>query len=102
MMRQVVRDLTGGVPPSQIAGRFHRGVAEIIACVCQTLRNRTGLTTVGLTGGVFQNVLLLQLASDALQRYWFEILIYHRIPPNDGGLSLGQAAIARTLLTIAK
>jgi hydrogenase maturation protein HypF len=101
MIRQVVRDLTGGIPPSQIAGRFHRGVAEIIARVCRTIRDRTGLTTVGLTGGVFQNVLLLQLAGDALQRDGFEILIHHRIPPNDGGLSLGQAAIARASLTIS-
>jgi hydrogenase maturation protein HypF len=102
IMRQVVRDLTGGIPPSQIAGRFHRGVAEIIACVCRTIRDRTGLTTVGLTGGVFQNMLLLQLACDALRRDGFEILIHHRIPPNDGGLSLGQAAIARSSLAIAK
>ena len=102
MTRQVVRDLTDGVPPSLIAGRLHRGLAEIIACVCRTIRGRTGLTTVGLTGGVFQNVLLLQLTCDALKRDGFEALIHHRIPPNDGGLSLGQAVIARASLAIAK
>jgi len=95
---QIVRDLADGVPVPVIAGRFHRGLADAIARVCRGVRERTGVNTVGLTGGVFQNLLLLRLALEGLRRDGFEVLIHRQIPANDGGLSLGQAVVARAAL----
>ena len=58
-------------------------------------RERSGLNVVGLTGGVFQNVLLLQLSQEGLRRDGFDVITHEIVPPNDGGIALGQAVIAR-------
>jgi hydrogenase maturation protein HypF len=92
--RAILSDLRSGIPTSTIASRFHRGVATAIAACCVNLRSQTGLSVVGLTGGVFQNVLLLRLATEVLVAEGFEVLTHRIVPPNDGGLALGQAAIA--------
>ncbi len=91
----IVRDLTAGVPPAEIAARFHHGIADMIASVCRRLRDETGIAAVGLTGGVFQNAVLVRLAVDRLRADGFDVLLHERVPPNDGGLALGQAVIAR-------
>jgi hydrogenase maturation protein HypF len=83
-----------GVPPATIAGRVHRGVADLIRRACLIVRERTGLGTVALSGGVFQNVLLLGHVVSGLERDGFRVLRHQQVPPNDGGLSLGQAVIA--------
>ena len=67
----------------------------MIAEVCTRLRARGSGTTVGLTGGVFQNALLVQMAIDELHHAGFEVLVHQRVPANDGGLALGQAVLAR-------
>jgi hydrogenase maturation protein HypF len=92
--RAMIADLRASIAIPHIAVRFHRGVAELIAAVCTRIRARTRLSTVGLTGGVFQNALLLKMTSSALAKEGFEVLAHRVVPPNDGGLSLGQAAIA--------
>ena len=90
----VLEDLAGGVPRSVIAGRFHNAVADAIQRGCRAARHRTGIETVALSGGVFQNLLLLGKAIDRLEGDGFRVLRHRQVPPNDGGLSLGQAVIA--------
>jgi hydrogenase maturation protein HypF len=94
LVRAVVDDLEAGTDPAAIAGRFHQGVAGAIVQGCEALRERTGVATVALSGGVFQNVLLTEAAVAALGGRGFRVLVHGRVPPNDGGISFGQAAVA--------
>ncbi|MBZ0316869.1 MAG: carbamoyltransferase HypF [Anaerolineae bacterium] len=93
VFRAIVDDLQQGVSPNLIAGKFHRGVADTILKICDLLRQKTGIHRVALSGGVFQNVLLLSLTNQALTQSGFEVLVHRAVPPNDGGLALGQAVI---------
>ena len=88
--------LLAGLPPEVIATRFHVAVSRMIAEVCARLRAAGAGGTVGLTGGVFQNALLLQMTIDELHQAGFEVLVHQRVPANDGGLALGQAVLARS------
>lgn len=92
---EIVGDVLAGVAAATIAGRFHAGVAAAIVDVCTQLRIATAIGTVGLTGGVFQNAVLVQLTIAALQAAGFDVLLHERVPPNDGGLALGQAVACR-------
>src|SRR5262245_23337704 len=94
LVRAVTNDLRAGVPIATIAARFHNGMASTIAAVCTTLRSRTGITTVALSGGVFQNLLLLERTVDLLDACGFRVLTHVRVPCNDGGISFGQAVVA--------
>jgi hydrogenase maturation protein HypF len=94
LVRAVVADLRAGVPVEVIATRFHHGVADAIIRVCLLLRESTGVGAVALSGGVFQNVLLLERTVAGLEQRGFRVLTHSRVPPNDGGISLGQVAIA--------
>jgi hydrogenase maturation protein HypF len=71
-------------------------VAAAIAAVCSTLRDRSGLRVVALSGGVFQNLLLSTLAVGRLEDMGFRVLTHSQVPCNDGGISLGQAVVAGT------
>jgi hydrogenase maturation protein HypF len=93
-VRAAARDLTGGVPREVIAGRFHNGVAAMVEAGCLLLRERHGLDTVALSGGVFQNLLLLERVVRSLEARGFRVLTHSRVPCNDGGISLGQAVVA--------
>jgi hydrogenase maturation protein HypF len=94
LVAAVVADLRAGVGVPSIAGRFHNTVAGIVVAGAVRLRETTGVTTVALSGGVFQNLLLLERAVAGLEAEDFGVLVHHRVPPNDGGISLGQAAVA--------
>jgi len=96
VLRAVVADRRAGVPAGVIAARFHRGVAEVIVRVAAALRERFELGTVGLSGGVFQNVTLTTLVRRGLETAGFRVLVHRLVPPNDGGLALGQAMVAAT------
>ena len=79
---------------SAIAARFHNTVAAAIVETCLRIRSESGLRRVCLSGGTFQNVLLVSRAAAGLRRNGFEVFLHSRVPPNDGGIALGQAAIA--------
>ncbi len=94
LVRSAVEDLRRGVDRRAIAARFHGGMAKAILEGCRRIRERTGLSAAALSGGVFQNVLLLARTVDLLHQDGFRVLVHSRVPPNDGGISLGQAAAA--------
>jgi hydrogenase maturation protein HypF len=97
LVRAVLDDLRSGRSREVVAARFHNAVAAAIIGTCELLREVTGLGTVALSGGVFQNVLLLDRCTDGLHAVGFRVLVHHRVPPNDGGISLGQAAVVAAL-----
>ncbi|HUV45969.1 MAG TPA: carbamoyltransferase HypF, partial [Dehalococcoidia bacterium] len=90
----VTKDVKNQVPVPIISLKFHNTMAQVIARVCKLIARESGITQVVLSGGVFQNRLLLKLATTALQREGFKVLTHHLVPCNDGGVSLGQAVIA--------
>lgn len=90
----LLADIAAGVPTAVIGCRFHRTVAQMVTAVCARLAAETGAHTVALSGGCFQNRLLLAMAVPALHDAGLQVLVHHQVPCNDGGLSLGQAAIA--------
>jgi hydrogenase maturation protein HypF len=94
LLHAILDDLTAQVPAPVIAARFHHGVAALIEAGCVLLRKSSGLGTVALSGGVFQNMLLLQATAARLEARGFRVLTHSRVPCNDGGISLGQAVIA--------
>jgi hydrogenase maturation protein HypF len=95
VVREIAADAIAGVPAAVIAARFHRGVAKMIAEACTRLRAEGAGNVAGLTGGVFQNALLVRKAIEELHRAGFEVLCHERVPANDGGLALGQAVLGR-------
>jgi hydrogenase maturation protein HypF len=94
LIRAVAADVTAGVGKATVSGRFHESMAQLLVESAQRIRNRTGLDTVALSGGVFQNVRLLGRASELLRDTGFRVLTHRLVPPNDGGLALGQVAAA--------
>ncbi|MBW7882327.1 MAG: carbamoyltransferase HypF [Caldilineaceae bacterium] len=95
LIRAIARDVLDGVAEPAIAARFHSSVAALIEDLAVRLAKQHGIRRVALSGGVFQNVTLLQLAVARLRAHGFTVLFHHRVPPNDGGLALGQAIIAQ-------
>jgi len=90
-------DVRRGISSGLIARRFHSTLVEIISRTCGRLRDQTGLDVVALSGGVFMNGLLLSETVLRLTREGFRVFHQQRVPPNDGGLSLGQLTIAAAL-----
>lgn len=93
-IRAIVEDVQHDVPVGLISGRFHVTLAQMMVDVCEELRQESDLKRVVLSGGVFQNRYLTEQAVARLGRAGFEVLTHALVPPNDGGLALGQAVIA--------
>jgi len=98
MIRRILEDLARGDSRPRIAARFHATLVAAIAAVCRRMRADLGLDRVCLSGGCFQNALLLQGCVKTLHGEGFEVFTHHEVPANDGGISLGQAAIACEIL----
>jgi hydrogenase maturation protein HypF len=99
MWKSLLRDLDRGVERPLIAARFHRGLAVAVAELAVRLAKERGVDTVALSGGVFQNKILLESVSGHLRAGGLEVLSQQAVPANDGGLALGQAVVAAALST---
>jgi hydrogenase maturation protein HypF len=95
---EAARDCAAGVPVARIAARFHNGVATATTAACIRLAGERGLDTVVLSGGSFQNRVLLERVAGDLRHAGVRVLVPERLPPNDGGISFGQAAVAAARL----
>lgn len=98
VIRRVVEDLGRGVQPGVISTRVHIALADMNLAAARRVRDAHGTTVVALTGGVFQNKLLLESTATRLRDDGFSVLRHGQVPANDGGISLGQAIIGRNLL----
>jgi hydrogenase maturation protein HypF len=98
MINSIVEDVLRSKSPGYIAACFHNTVAAAIVEVCGLIRKRDQLQRVCLSGGTFQNLYLLHRAVEGLRRVGFEVFLHALVPPNDGGISLGQAVIANETL----
>jgi hydrogenase maturation protein HypF len=94
LLRNLAAGVLSGRPQAQLAAEFYAAVVELISHLSRQLRHETGIGRVGLSGGVFQSPALLTATVAELQRLGFVVLWHQRVPPNDGGLALGQTAIA--------
>jgi hydrogenase maturation protein HypF len=94
MFRAILSDLRAGLLVSTLAGRFHNTIAILLHRACQEIRLKTGLNEVALSGGVWQNITLLNKSIRLLQDDGFTVYQHRQVPTNDGGIALGQAAIA--------
>ncbi len=90
MFREILRERDGGVPTGVICAKFHNTLAEVIVAVAR----RIGARRVALTGGVFQNRYLTERAFRRLERAGLKPFTHQRVPPNDGGIALGQIMVA--------
>jgi len=91
----LVADVRAGQPRESMASGFHDAIVGLVVDACTAVRDRGATGPVGLTGGVFQNAVLVGRMLDRLHAAGFEVLTHHAVPPNDGGLALGQAVLAR-------
>ena len=94
LIAAVALDLAAARPRSEVAAAFHNGVAKALGRAAELVRTATGLGTVALSGGTWQNLLLLERTTVTLEGLGFEVLRHRRVPCNDGGISLGQAVVA--------
>lgn len=97
-----VADLRNDVPAPVVSGRFHRAVVNLIVTVAEKIRDERKLHRIALSGGVFQNLFLLDDACAQLRERDFQIFTHSRVPTNDGGISLGQAAVANARIQLGR
>ncbi|HUY21708.1 MAG TPA: carbamoyltransferase HypF [Acidimicrobiales bacterium] len=94
LVAAVIEEVARGTPAATVAAGFHRGLGAGVAAAAADLAGARGIDTVALSGGVFQNVRLTAAVEDALAARGVRVLLHRDVPPNDGGISVGQAAIA--------
>jgi len=101
VIREIVGDLRAGVSVPTIAARFHNGVSHMVDQVCRAIRDQSDVEEVALSGGVWQNMVLLSRTVRLLRQSGFKIYLHRQVPTNDGGISLGQAVIAAHRLNLS-
>ena len=101
MWSALLNDLQHQLPPSVIAAKFHQSLANVVVEITYKLCQNS-IKQVALSGGVFQNSILLQQVKTKLELLGITVLTHSLVPCNDGGLSLGQAVIAAARLSIEK
>jgi len=94
LWNQLVLDFLANIPPFVMASKFHNSISQLCLTLCQVINKETGITTVALSGGVWQNKELITKTISLLQKNKFEVLWHSKIPTNDGGIAFGQACIA--------
>ncbi len=96
MFQEIIKDLESNTPLSKIATQFHNTIADFILSICVKIREDSAINGVALSGGVFQNSVLLTETIKKLKKSRFKVLIHKKLPPNDACISLGQAIVADT------
>jgi hydrogenase maturation protein HypF len=94
LLSAIVGDLNQDTPQGKISIKFHNTIAKMTNEMCQVIANEAGIEQVALSGGVFQNRLLLRKTINLLENNGFQVFTHKQVPCNDGGISLGQAVIA--------
>ncbi len=94
LLEALLADWQVGKSAGEVAYRFHVTIAEMMRVMCEQIAQETGLQTVALSGGCFQNRLLLELVVPRLHSMGWRVLLHRQTPCNDGGISLGQAVVA--------
>jgi hydrogenase maturation protein HypF len=94
LLSTIIEDLRQGIPEERISVKFHNTVARMINEMCHLIADETGISQIALSGGVFQNRLLLVKAVSFLESSGFQVFTHRQVPCNDGGISVGQAVIA--------
>jgi hydrogenase maturation protein HypF len=97
LLNVIVQEVRAKKSIEIIAARFHKTVADFAVAICKRGREARGLNEVALSGGVWQNQVLLDLVRDGLKRNEFVLYFHQQVPTNDGGLSLGQAVVANQI-----
>jgi hydrogenase maturation protein HypF len=98
ILRAIIGEMRAGIAPGVIAARFHASVADALVAVCLRLREAGHGDVVALSGGVMQNTFLTSMTVARLRAHSFTVLTHRAVPPNDGGLALGQAVVGMRAL----
>lgn len=98
MIREIVLDLEKGIEAGIIGRKFHNTLIRMLAEICSTIKKKTGLNRVALSGGVFLNKILSAELTNALKDNGFKVFTHRLTPANDGGLALGQAVVAASII----
>jgi hydrogenase maturation protein HypF len=93
VIESIMADLNTGLAINRISGKFHNSLAIMVRNVCTEIRNDSGISEVGLSGGVWQNISLLRKSVELLEKDGFRVFLHNKVPTNDGGIALGQAAV---------
>ena len=99
LIAAIIGDVRADVPASRISLKFHKTVAQVVREMCSSISKDTGIKVVALSGGVFQNRLLVRLVVESLEADGFKVLTHHDVPCNDGCIALGQAVVANFALS---
>jgi hydrogenase maturation protein HypF len=102
LIRGMLCDLKENTPGGVISLKFHNSIVTMVADICSRLRDEWNCNRVALSGGCFQNTFLLTRSIAHLTRSGFEVMYHQKVPPNDGGIALGQAVIANKLFNNPK